>query len=87
MFIQLEHGESIDEKDIIGVFDIDSAGSAESTKEFFKRKGEELGVVSLSNDLPKSFLLCADEYTDRVYITGLSVDSVKKRFDKTLRQF
>ena len=85
MFIQLEHGESIDEREIIGIFDIDLSGRARATLDLFKRKDGETGVISLCNDIPKSFLLCDNAFGDRIYITGLSTESVKKRFEKGLK--
>lgn len=81
MYIQLEKGESIAKNEIIGIFDIDIAGVSAGTKEMFKRKEEEKAVVSLSNDLPKSFLLCDNEYSDRIYVSGLSTDSIRKRIE------
>ena len=84
-YLQLEKGESIDKNEIIGIFDIESASISQSTKELFKRKEEEHGVVSVSNDLPKSFILCDGEYTDTVYISGISVDSIKKRLNNEIK--
>jgi hypothetical protein len=78
-YLQLEKGESIDKSEIIGIFDIETASVSASTKEMFKRKEAERGVVSLCNDLPKSFLLCDGEFTDTVYISGISSESIKKR--------
>ncbi len=79
MFLQLEKGESIAKKNIIGFFDIETVGGASATKELFRRKEEEKGVVSVNNDLPKSFLVCDGEYSDSIYISGLSTESIKKR--------
>ena len=79
MFLQLEHGESIAEKDIIGIFDLDGAGASPLTKPLFVRKEEEKGVVSLASDIPVSFVLAQGEYGDTVYISGLSAESVRKR--------
>ena len=84
-YLQLEKGESIDKNEIIGIFDIESASISQATKELFKRKEEEHGVVSVSNDLPKSFILCDGEYTDTVYISGISVDSIKKRLNNEIK--
>ena len=80
-YLQLEKGESIKKPEIIGIFDIDKVGTASATKELFKRKEDEKGVVSLSNDLPKSFLLCDGEFTDSIYISGLSCESILKRLE------
>ncbi len=80
-YIQLEKGESINKKEIIGIFDIENVMSLSGTKELFKRKEGEKGVISLSNDLPKSFLLCDGEYTDRIYVSGLSTSSIIRRIE------
>ncbi len=78
-YIQLEKGESIAKDEIIGIFDIEVMGNASGSKEFFRRNEDERSVISLSNDLPKSVILCDGEYADRIYISGLSTDSIKKR--------
>ena len=84
-YLQLEKGESIDKNSIIGIFDIEIASISQETKDLFKRKEEEHGVVSLSNDLPKSFILCDGEYSDTVYLTGISTESIKKRLNNEIR--
>ena len=78
-YLQLEKGESIDKKEIIGVFDLETASMSAATKEFFRRKEEETGVVSVSNDIPKSFIVCEGEFSDRMYLSGISTESIKKR--------
>ncbi len=80
-YVQLEKGESIAKEEIIGIFDIDLASMASGTKEIFRRMEEEKGVISLSNDLPKSFLVTDSEYTDRIYISGLSTECIRKRLE------
>ncbi len=80
-YLQLEKGESIAKNEIIGIFDIDLASMAQGTKEIFRRMEEEKGVISLSNDLPKSFLVTDNEYTDRIYVSGLSTESIRKRLE------
>lgn len=84
-YLQLEKGESIDKNDIIGIFDIEIASLSSGTKEIFRRKEEEKGVVSLSNDLPKSFLICDGEYGDTMYLSGLSTESIKKRLESNIK--
>ena len=82
-YIQLEKGESIDKRTVIGIFDIETASMSNATRDLFRRKEDEHGVVSLSNDLPKSFVLCDGEYSDTIYISGLSTESIKKRTEYT----
>ena len=84
-YLQLEKGESIDKGDMIGIFDIEIASLSSGTKEIFRRKEEEKGVVSLSNDLPKSFLICDGEFGDTMYLSGLSTESIKKRLESNIK--
>lgn len=84
-YLQLEKGESIDKNEIIGIFDLDSASISSSTDGLFRRKEEEHGVVNLSNDLPKSFILCEGIYSDTVYISGISTESIKKRIKNEIK--
>lgn len=84
-YLQLEKGESIDKSTIIGIFDIETASVSDATKEMFRRKEDEHGVVSLSNDLPKSFLVCEGEFSDTVYISGISTDSIRKRLNNDIK--
>ncbi len=85
MYLQLEKGESIDKKEIIGIFDIETSSMSQGTKDLFRRKEEERGVVNLSNDLPKSFVVCDGEYDDRIYLSGISTESIKKRLDTEIK--
>ncbi|MBQ8896427.1 MAG: DUF370 domain-containing protein [Clostridia bacterium] len=84
-YLQLEKGESIDKKQIIGIFDLDSASNSSATNGLFRRKEDEHGVVNVSNDLPKSFILCDGEYSDTVYISGISTESIKKRLNNEIK--
>ena len=84
-YLQLEKGESIDKNEIIGIFDLDSASISSSTDGLFRRKEEEHGVVNLSNDLPKSFILCEGIYSDTVYISGISTEIIKKRIKNEIK--
>ena len=81
IYLQLEKGESINKNEIIGIFDIELSGLAQGTKNLFKRKEEEKGVISLPTDLPRSFVVCDGEYDDRIYLTGLSTETIRKRLE------
>ncbi len=80
MYLQLEMGESVDMREIIGIFSLECV-PGEGTRALLKRKEEEKGVVSLCRDIPKSILLCDNEYGDRIYVSGLSCESIRKRYE------
>ena len=79
IFLQLEGGESVIAEDVVGIFDMDQATQEEATRLCLTEKQKAMQVVSLASDLPRSFVLVREPYGDRVYISGLSTDTVAKR--------
>lgn len=77
--MHLGKSETVKDKNVIGIFDIESATLAESTREFLKTMQRDFKTVNLASDLPGAFVVTDEEYTDRVYITSLSVKALKKR--------
>ena len=79
MFLHLGKSESVSEKEIVGIFDIETATISAETKVFLAIKQEEKRIVNLCDDLPKSFVLTENELCESVYITQISARSLKKR--------
>ncbi len=79
LFLRLEGGESVVCEDVIGVFDMENATTEAATREFLKKSQRELQVVSLASDLPRSFVVVREAYGSRVYISGLSSETIVRR--------
>ncbi len=79
LFLQLEGGESVVTEDVVGVFDMDTATVEEATRDFLSAKQKAMQVVSLASDLPRSFALVREPYGSRVYISGLSAETIVRR--------
>ncbi|MBO4501665.1 MAG: DUF370 domain-containing protein [Clostridia bacterium] len=86
MFIHIGKDQSVEEKDIVGVFDLENATVSKETRRFLSSMQEQMKTVSLCDDLPKTFVLCDDELSESVYITQLSpaVTLNRTRRNKTL---
>ena len=76
LFLQLEGGESVVGEDVIGVFDMDEATVGEATRVFLREAQKRLCVVSLASDLPRSMVVVREAYGSRVYVSGLSPQSI-----------
>lgn len=70
-------------RDVIGVFDLDTAGASRQTEEYFKSAEDNGAVVDLCapGSLPKSFLV-TDFPDETIYISQLSPAALKKRAEK-----
>ncbi len=84
MFIHLSNNESVSDKHVVGIFDLETASKQPDTREFLKTKQKEMRTVTLGNDIPESFVLCDDEYAETVYFACLSAKALSKRGKKLL---
>lgn len=84
MFVHLGQGKVVNEKDIIGIFDIESSTVVSNTRIFLKRAEKSGIVTNVSLEMPKSFIVCSDKFKrKRVYISQISSSALSKRRDLT----
>ena len=79
IFLQLERGEGLRARDVIGVFDFDGATVSADTRNTLKQAQSEMKLTNLASDLPRSIVLADEPYGTRVYTSGLSVETIVKR--------
>ena len=85
MFIHAGQDFIINSRDILGVFDLDTAtdagGKQKITDDFLRRAQAQGAVVDISAAMPKSFIL-TDFAGGTVYITQLSTAALKRRAER-----
>lgn len=80
MYLHLGQSLVIPFRDVIGIFDLDNASYSHLTRNFLRQAEEENRVVNVSEELPKSFVLCRnDAGITQVYISQLSSATLLKR--------
>lgn len=81
MYLHLGGDKVIKTRDIIGVFDMDTSTVQKNTRDYLK-KAEKMGeVITISYDLPKSFVVVNKKKSKEktVYITQISSSTLNKR--------
>lgn len=82
MYLHLGQSTVIDDRDIIGIFDLDITSQSYRTRQFLNR-AEKAGevVYTNQNEIPKSFLLCTfpGMREQRVYISTLTSQTLARR--------
>lgn len=75
MYLYLGNDVCIDEREVIGIFDLERISVQKSVNDFLShcQKTDKIYYVTL--DMPKSIVVC----TDCVYVTGCGVVTLKKR--------
>ena len=70
MYLHLGMNVVVPEATIIGVFDLDNTTGSHITRKFLNEAEKAGRVISVSDELPRSFIVCCDEYSNRSYTAG-----------------
>ena len=79
MYLHLGQDTVIKQRDIIGIFDLDKSSISKQTRDFLTRAEQNGQVINVTNELPKSFILCNKEDKFVVYISQISTTTLLKR--------
>lgn len=79
MFIHLGENTIVKTKDIVGIFDMDNATVMKSSRTFLNKAEKEKRTVTVSFELPKSFVVCRENKKNKIYISQLSSATLENR--------
>lgn len=81
MYLHLGQDTVVVTDNILGIFDLDTTTISKHTRDFLAKSEKEKKVVNVSEELPKSFIVCTDKKkgTEKVYISQLSSQTLCKR--------
>lgn len=83
MYLHLGQSVVVPYSRILGIFDLDNASWSYKTREYLDRAEREGRVVSLCDDLPRSFVLVGgDQGPATVYISQLSSAALLGRAER-----
>ena len=80
MYLSIGSDFAVRQKSIIGIFDLDNSSYSKRTRGFLTRAEQQGEVISIAQDLPKSFVLTEEFGMNRVYLTQFSSAALEKRF-------
>ena len=84
MYLHIGNGKSVRRKDIIGIFDLDTATVSKITKNFINKSQKEGKVSYFDSDLPRAFLLLDENGESRIRLSRISTTGLKQRLDSGL---
>lgn len=83
MYLHIGKGKTLKDKDIIGIFDLDTSTVSEKTKEFLNKKEKEKLTEYADFDLPRSFILCKNKDKKyKVVFSRISTVGLKDRAEE-----
>lgn len=75
MFIHLGENTVITDKNVIGIFDMDTSTVNKATRDYLNKAEKEKRIKYVSFDLPKSFVVT----DDIVYVSPINTATLNKR--------
>ena len=82
MYIHLGRDYVLNDRDIIGIFNLETTTISPRGREFLNYAQKNGAVVSLSEELPQSYVLADGAVVDTVYLSELSSAVLRRRAEK-----
>lgn len=79
MYIHLGQNVVVEENSIIGIFDMDNTTESKITINFLNNAEKSGRIINISEDIPKSFVVCQKNDKVTVYLSQLNPATLMKR--------
>jgi len=79
MYLHLGQNVVVPESTIVGVFDLDNTTGSHITRKFLADAEKAGCIISVSDELPKSFVICSEDSKMTIYLSQLSSQTLLKR--------
>lgn len=86
MYIHIGDNKSLRIMEIIGIFDLEVTTTTAYTRDLLKKAEREGKCQSLSQEMPKTFILAGKDDDINIYLTPLSTETIRRRI-KSMRRF
>lgn len=79
MYLHLGQNTVITHDEIIGIFDLDNTTVSKKTRDYLGVAEKQGRIHVVSNELPKSFIVCNQKDEIKVYLSQISCATLLKR--------
>lgn len=87
MYVHLGADTVVKTENIISIMDLESSSISKFSKEFLKTAEEEGFVKNVSDEIPKSFIICEEKGQSVIYLTNISTKALAGRIKKGKLEF
>ena len=79
MYLHLGENTVVRTDNILGIFDMDTSTISEWTKDYLSSATKNKRVITVSMELPKSYIVCNEDDEIKVYVSQISSQTLMKR--------
>lgn len=84
MYLHLGEECIIPYQNLIGIFDLDAVTVTKTGREFLREAERGGRLIAISENLPKSFVVCMEEGRETVYLSPISAATLVRRVTRGL---
>ncbi len=87
MYVHAGNNRIIRTRDIIGIFDMDTATIGTPTREYLRLAEKESRMINIKEEIPKSFIVTSDKNKkDKVYVSQISTSALLGRINSGIKE-
>ena len=79
MYIHIGKGTVIDEREIIGIFDLDITSQSHITRKYLSAAEKAGQVINAAEDIPKSYVVTESRGEKKLYLSQIATATLLKR--------
>lgn len=83
MYLHLGQNVVVPYSAVVGIFDMDNSTQSHITRAFLNGAENEGQIINVSEDIPKSFILCVEDGKRTIYLSQLASSTLLKRSEST----
>ncbi len=82
MYLHLGGQTVVKKKDIVAILDLETTSVSKKTKEFLHINEKNGLMENISEDIPKSYIICSENGNTKIYISQMSSATLLKRIEQ-----
>ena len=86
MYLHLGKGTVVSKTEIVAIFDLDITSQSHLTRKYLSMAEKSGQVVNVSEDIPKSFVVCEANGKRTLYLSQMSSATLLKRAEADMVQ-
>ena len=79
MYVHAGNNRIIRTREIVGIFDMDTATMQGATREYLRSSEKEGRMINIKEEIPKSFIITSEKGGDKVYVSQISTSALLGR--------
>ena len=82
MYLHIGGKKIVRQEDIIAVLDLETTSMSKKTREFLKLSDRKKEVINVSEEIPRTYIVCSEKGKNKVYISQISSQTLYRRAER-----